>query len=98
MTIRDPQQQDRDPSLLEPTVFASRITTDLLPLPERRPLRPVPPALRKRGIERLETNLPLDHTIALPSKLIVTLFGRELLKAIAASLAAEQEEKTHANS
>ncbi|MER2527435.1 MAG: hypothetical protein ABTR07_05860 [Candidatus Competibacter denitrificans] len=90
------EQYTRDWNLTQPSVYSSPIMGDLTPLPERSKHRPIPPALRKRGIERLETNLPPGMELAVSAKLIVTLFGRQLLQRIAAELAAE-EEKRHAN-
>lgn len=48
---------------------------------------PVPPELRRRDLERVETNLKPGQTLALDPKMLVTLFGAELLAAL-------QQEKT----
>lgn len=43
---------------------------------------PPPPELRRHGLERIETNLPADRAIAVPSKTLVLLFGDQLLAAL----------------
>lgn len=40
---------------------------------------PAPPAVRKRGIDRAETNLEPDQRVAPPDGLIAALFGQDLL-------------------
>ena len=40
---------------------------------------PPPTELRRRGIERIETNLPPGQAIAIDPKTLVILFGDELL-------------------
>lgn len=41
--------------------------------------RPRPPESIRRHLDRVETNLPADKTLALNPKTVVTLFGAELL-------------------
>ena len=43
------------------------------------PLPPPPPELQRQGIRRGETNLPEGRTIAINPRMVVTLFGEELL-------------------
>ena len=42
-------------------------------------LPPPPPELQRHGIRRGETNLPADHAITIDPRMVVTLFGEELL-------------------
>lgn len=43
--------------------------------------RPPPPALRRKGLQRIETNREPGQELDLDMKLFVTLFGDELLEA-----------------
>lgn len=43
---------------------------------------PLPPELRRRDLERAETNLRPDQTLIIDAKTVVALFGAELLAAL----------------
>lgn len=45
-------------------------------------LRKAPASLRKRGLERIDDNIPEDHRVRLPAGALFTLCGERLLKGI----------------